>query len=350
MTEYEIDFLSIEKTGEAGSKSGDAIAMRFLDPLGIPRVVVIDGGYKDAGERLVEHIPTYYGTTHVDLVISTHPDADHINGLATVMEKLTVGELLIHRPHDHAADVSEYSNIEVIDAVIALAEDNDVPVVEPFTGLTRFNGAIRILGPAVGYYEDLLAEYFSTPEDKSLSASAGMFRHGGVLAKAVDLLDRALSYLPLETLSEDGYTGPRNQSSVITLLTVGSERMLFTGDAGIEALERACEEYEAVVGPFMYSPLGFIQAPHHGSHRNVSPTLLNRILGKPGDTFGTSTAFISSAKADPKHPSPKVTNAFKRRDVGVFATEGKGLLHADAVTRPGWVAAPQVPPLEEDVD
>ena len=100
---YEVDFLSIESSGELGSKSGDAITVRFTEnTTGTVRVLVIDGGYKHTGERLVEHVQARYGTNHVDLVISTHPDMDHVNGLTSVLTDLSVGELLIHIPHDHA--------------------------------------------------------------------------------------------------------------------------------------------------------------------------------------------------------------------------------------------------------
>lgn len=351
--DFEVDFLPIEKTGSAGSRSGDAITMRFTDPTGVNRVVVIDGGYKETGERLVQHIGDYYDTGYVDLVISTHPDADHLNGLATVLSEMSVGELLIHRPHDHHKDWADYSNIEVVDAVIAVAEENGVTVTEPFTGLSRFAGAVRILGPTQDYYESLLAEHFAKKvEEKSmLVASAARVRESSIFSKAVDLLDRVLTYLPIETLSEGGETGERNSSSAITLVTVGTERMLFTGDAGIESMEFACTEYERIVGEFSTVPLRFFQAPHHGSHRNLAPSLLDRMFGKAGDTFGTSTAFVSSAKADPKHPSPKVTNALQRRDLSVFATEGQTLAHlADALSRPGWGPAIQIPPLDEDDD
>jgi hypothetical protein len=185
---YEIDFLPIEKTGSAGSKSGDAIPIRFTDPSGIERVVVIDGGYKDTGERLVDHVCDMFGTNHVDLVISTHPDGDHIRGLATVLDELDVDELLIHRPHLHASDVSDYSNIEVIDALIGLAEDTGVTVTEPFTGLERFGGAIRILGPTEAYYSELLAEDLAKQTSESASLTAALtkrlaesaFAHGVV--------------------------------------------------------------------------------------------------------------------------------------------------------------------------
>ncbi len=87
------------------------------------------------------------------------------------------------------------------------------------------------------------------------------------------------SWLLVETLTDDGETGPRNNSSVITLLHVGGERMLFTGDAGIPALTAAASYYETIFGSFPAAPLTFFQTPHHGSRRNVGPTLLNRLLG-----------------------------------------------------------------------
>lgn len=345
---YEVDFHPIEKTGEAGSKSGDAISVQFTDAAGLKRVIVIDGGYKHTGEAVVEHVEKHYGTTTVDLVISTHPDMDHINGLATVLDQMTVGELIIHRPHDHAPDVSEYSQIEVIDALIGLAEDRNVTVTEPFAGLTRFGGAVRVLGPTIDFYEDLLAQDLSKSieEKAALSASGGLWQ-GAVFAKAADLLDRVISALPIETLGEGGVTSPRNNTSVVTLLTLDGRQLMLTGDAGIDALNLACDEYENRVGDLSLYPLTFFQAPHHGSRRNLAPSVLNRILGKPGANFGTPTSFISSAKADPKHPSPKVTNALKRRGARVFATEGNQLMHHYGSTR-GWGPATEVPPLVED--
>jgi hypothetical protein len=71
---YEIDFLPV---GD-GSKSGDAIALRYGNlASGDPNqqmVIVIDGGYTDDGEALVELIKTHYNTDYVDVVVSTHPD------------------------------------------------------------------------------------------------------------------------------------------------------------------------------------------------------------------------------------------------------------------------------------
>lgn len=352
---YEVDFHPIEKTGEEGSKSGDAISMRFDDAEGIQRIVVIDGGFKHSGDRLIEHIDTYYNTQHVDIIISTHPDQDHINGLATVLDELTVGELLIHRPHDHTSrSIEGFGNISVVDALIGLAEDKGVTVTEPFTGLTRFGGQLRILGPTADYYGTLVEQHL----DEVASGAAAQrieqaSRSATLAAKAADLLERALSWLPVETLQEGGETSPRNNMSVVTLITsTAGQRLLFTGDAGIEALDAAIDEYEGIGLPVPDPSLTFFQAPHHGSKRNLAPSLLNRIFGGASGDGVTRTSFISSAKTDKKHPSPKVTNALIRRGLNPAATEGRTLGHFsdDAPARPGWVTITPIGPLDEDDD
>ena len=95
---FEVDFLAV---GD-GERSGDAIAMRFTQPSdGRPVVVIIDAGFQDDGEAIVSHVVNYYDTDYVDLVVSTHPDRDHIVGLPTVLRELRVGALSVHRPGQH---------------------------------------------------------------------------------------------------------------------------------------------------------------------------------------------------------------------------------------------------------
>src|SRR5690554_6609825 len=101
---YEIDFLPV-----GDDKGGDAIAVRFGDLMG-PRtsqfVVVIDGGYRETGSDLANHIRTFYGTDTVDLVISTHPDCDHVGGLHVLLEQMKVGALWMHQPWNHTDDIA----------------------------------------------------------------------------------------------------------------------------------------------------------------------------------------------------------------------------------------------------
>lgn len=346
---HQVDFLPVESENGAGSKSGDAITMQLELTTGQSVVIVIDGGFSDTGEALAEHIQTYYDTDRVDLMISTHPDADHINGLATVMEQLHVSELLIHQPRLHVGNVADFSNIEAVDNLLTLARSQGVSIYEPFAGTTRFGGQLRILGPTEWYYKDLVQEHL---DEARADHPASVRRVSqGALAKGANLLDRVLSWLPVETLTDDGETSPRNNTSVITLIEADNRHLMFTGDAGIPALEYAAEEYENSIGSFDSFPLDFLQAPHHGSKRNLGPSVLNRVLGTPTSPRGSLTSFISSAKASTKHPSPKVINALARRGAQVNATEGQAICQSHgAPPRPTWGPLTPLPPLQEDAD
>ena len=85
--------------------------------------------------------------------------------------------------------------------------------------------------------------------------------------------------------------------------------------------------------------LDFIQVPHHGSKRNVGPSILDRLVGpKCNSDEHLSTAFVSAAtNGEPKHPAKQVTNAFRRRGSYVFATQGQQICHSHgAPSRIGW--------------
>ena len=103
---YEVDFIGVGKE----SKSGDAIALRWDNLDGArtdQRVVLIDGGFKESGQEVVDHVKTHYRTDAVDLVVSTHPDQDHVNGLHVVLDELRVRQLWIHKPWEHNQGLTE---------------------------------------------------------------------------------------------------------------------------------------------------------------------------------------------------------------------------------------------------
>lgn len=345
---YEVDFLPVESPGTSSSKCGDAITIRFThEQEGRQVVIVIDGGYSSTGTEVVEHINKYYDTNTIDLVISTHPDADHINGLQTVLENSNVETLMVHRPRMHVSSVQDFSNIEAVDDLLAVARAHRVDVIEPFEGVSAFADKVTILGPSLEYYVSLVEEHLE--EERTGKAATRRQPSSKSFTFARKALDTFLTLMPFETLTNDGETGPRNNSSVITLLQIDGVRMLFTGDAGIPALERAANYYElSRIGPFTHSPLHFIQLPHHGSKRNVGPDILDRLLAPQGK-YQKVPAIISSAQSCEDHPSPKVINAASRRGCLVVATEGHAICHSDgSIPRPDWVPVEPIGPLSED--
>jgi beta-lactamase superfamily II metal-dependent hydrolase len=347
---HEVDFLPV---GE-GERSGDAIAVRFQYPNPDNNnniVVVIDGGYQKDGLALANAIVEHYGTNRIDLVVSTHADADHINGLIRLVELaiagvVEIGELMLHQPWNYAYDYTAVKfrpgapdsftkSLDAAETLCNLAEQAGIPVVEPFTGDTRFDGILTVVGPDPDYYLSLVPQF--GVQTQSASGLAG-----ALSAMADAVATRTLERLDIETLTDDGEVSAKNNSSVILELRLNGQRLLFTGDAGQDALHRAVDSLSV---PLDSDPLSFIQIPHHGSRRNVGPTILNRLLGEPNTRPANSvTAFVSASKDAPKHPARRVTNAFLRRGCKVCSTEGQQIRHRyNAPDRIGWEPLTPIP-------
>lgn len=333
---FEVDFMGVGQ----GERSADAIALRFGD-LSSPQsqtVMVIDGGTQESGEQLVEHIQRYYGTKRVDFAVLTHPDADHASGLSVVLEKMEIGTLLMHRPWEHAAEIrSMFVNNTIaigrledkLQRALQNAKDLEViatrrriQIVEPFAGIKTSDGSIQVLGPTERYYQSLICDFRNTPAAKE-----------SLIAKAFRAVEEGVSWvketLHFETLTDEGVTSAENNSSAIVLITDGADRLLFTGDAGIPALSAALDYAQASGNRI--DGLRCFQVPHHGSRRNLGPTVLNRLTGM-------KAAYISCCKdGAPKHPSQRVINALIRRGANVYSTCGTThCAREGAQGRQGW--------------
>ncbi len=349
---YEIDFLAV---GD-GERSGDAIAVRYGSP-GAYRVMVVDGGNKESGEKLVEHIQTCYQSNRVDYLVNTHPDSDHASGLEVVLEQLEVGEAWVHQPWNYPEKIIHWlkDGRITIDSlrdrlqdalyhayrVEELAKEKGVPVFEPFQGSQI--GDFHVLSPSRDWYLDILAHFDKTPAAKVAPPASGL------IAKAASLADKVRTWLDerwdFETLKNDEETSYDNESSVVLYAYLANHGILLTGDAGVQALTRAADHLESF-NIDIPAKLQFIQVPHHGSRHNVSPSVLNRLLGpKVSQTAGTTkTAFVSAGAKSDTHPRRVVTNAFKRRGVDVVAAKGRSVCYPHNMgPRNGWIPVEGIP-------
>lgn len=339
---FEIDFMAV---GD-GARSGDAIAMRFTRPdNGQLAHVIIDAGFKSSGEALVSHFVSLYGVEHVDLVILTHPDGDHIGGMGVVLEELQVGVLVAHDLASHGGASLPAANATT--DLIALAKREGTAVAEPFEGVEAFGGALLVAGPSESYYNSLVAEELVAEQSKSRPTAHKSF----LRETAQRLLAGAVARFPLELEFDDaGGTGPRNNTSAIVDLRFAAARLLFTGDAGVPGLERALDYLDSRGRTDIYPH--FVQIPHHGSRHNGSRAQIERMVGPRGEQRG-GHAYVSiseDAAADPRYPSPRIANAFGRRGYIVAATAGKSLFYiGEGSTRTGAPLAP-LPPLDESID
>ena len=343
---YEVDFIQVGQE----SKSGDAIALRWGDDLynnGEQFVAVIDGGYKNSGEDsvrnsgedLAELIKKYYHAKAIDLVVSTHPDADHIGGLSYILDEFDVKKLWIHKPWEHNNDIAK-DDYKAAWELCEQARAKNIDVEEPFfdklspVECRHSNGVLRVVGPSKKYYKSLLPNFGKTlgtakSEESALGMVQGLAQEA--IAWAKDLWDK-------DSIDDEGETSARNNSSTIIEFMYNDRKILFTADAGIPAFDSASDNVKNT------GELRMIQIPHHGSRRNVGPRALNNMVGDiVGKNVSKNIIAIASCakKPDRKHPSQRVLNAFIRRGCECHKlSKSEGHRHAyDAPDRQGYTEA-----------
>ncbi|RUT47982.1 MBL fold metallo-hydrolase [Paenibacillus anaericanus] len=69
---------------------GQGASQLLISPTG--QTMLIDAGNNDREEQMVEYLEQY-GVDRLDIVIGTHPDADHIGGLDAVINTVDVGKI-----------------------------------------------------------------------------------------------------------------------------------------------------------------------------------------------------------------------------------------------------------------
>jgi Metallo-beta-lactamase superfamily len=337
--DFEIEFFPV---GDS-TKAGDAIVARYGQN-GQYAVSVIDGGTEDSGLAIVEHIRSVYGPeTVIDHVICTHPDADHASGLRKILEVVPVRNLWLHGVWHHAGEMLPYfedkrwttdgletairKEYPIIKDLLDLAADRNIPVYEPFAG--QQIGPLTVLSPTGWVYARLVPQFRKTPapDVDQLKAQNMWIGEPRVPSLLGAILEKAVSWIPefweYELLREGAITAAENETSTVLFGRFGATSVLLTADAGVHALWWATNF--AQQNGIDFSTLRLVQVPHHGSRGNVTPSVLDGLLGPrlPRGSAETRYAIVSCPKDDENHPRKMVMNAFLRRGAGVRKTQGQ---------------------------
>ncbi|MEG1782060.1 MAG: MBL fold metallo-hydrolase [Oscillospiraceae bacterium] len=173
-------------------------------------VMVIDAGEEEDGEELIEFL-SQQGLSHIDTLIITHFDRDHVGGGDSVVEELLIGQVIIP---DYEGVNPEYS-----DFMDSLQEKNITPVAltEPME--------------------------FTFGESKVT-------------------VEPPLSY---DLSNEKGEND--NNFSLITTVVHGENRLIFTGDAEKQRIREWLSQGTA-------APCKFLKMPHHGVYNSALKDLL----------------------------------------------------------------------------
>lgn len=286
---YQIRFFTVGKE----SKGGDAILIEIFDDNDKPHIVIIDGGYSEDGQRIVDYLVGKYGKEDkitVDVVFNTHPDLDHISGLKTILESdlLNVEYLIFNRPWRDASLKKEWftdgritqdslvnrirESFSMADDLESIAKKKGIKIYSGKAGFTVWKSTIQVLGPSDKLYQKKLLISDKTP-DCFLSQYNKPYKH--IILPEEDYNPRngeAIEWI------DDEQTSDINQTSMIIALVLGDLKVLFTGDAGKEAINEALDLWETA--GHKATDFTIVQLPHHGSRKNIDPAIIKRLNAK----------------------------------------------------------------------
>lgn len=342
---FEIDLLPVGSE----KKSGDCIAMRYGDLVKgkeSQTVIVVDGGYSGTWkDTLKPFLRKYYnceinGKLHIDLVVLSHPDLDHVSGLVEMAkdDDVEIGMIMMHRPWEEITpswfkDGRITKNSlkdrlgDAFEKAKELADETlDISQTKLEVGTYTFNKAsITILGPTSDFYKTCIANCEKTPPQGKLVKNLSQTQ-GGKGAIAFE------PYVKGKIKWDDSEsTSPINESSLIILFEYEGTKVLFTGDAGKEGLSKAIKY--AHDNNIKLNDCSIIKMPHHGSRKNINPSIMKKFAG-------SEKLYYSCASDDlGHHPSKRLINLMKEKGFKQYSTSGKYLHWGKDAPNRGWNAA-----------
>ncbi|WP_254574277.1 ComEC/Rec2 family competence protein [Stenotrophomonas acidaminiphila] len=280
------------------ASEGDALWVTFKDACECPFNILIDGGRLATGRLLVNRIKsTLVLPFRLDLLVVTHVDRDHIEGVIELLEQCDESQLVIggiwfngyaHLP----ASSMESCQLQEQGAAMGnrletLIRQRRIQWNQEFNG-----GAVawkESLFPSVMLTSTLRATVLGpTPDDLralrpkwEIECERAGLMPGGPKAPDLVLAEQAGARLiDFDLLCNTPFIDDdalANASSIIVLLEDlerAGRNVLFAGDATAQTLQRALA---ALRGQRADLRIDAFKVPHHGSERNVSLDLLKAV-------------------------------------------------------------------------
>lgn len=88
------------------------------------KTMLVDGGVKGAGQKVVSYLKEL-GVNKLDIVVATHPDADHIGGLIPVLNSIDIGQFY---------DSGKVHTSQTFEEMLTLIDTKNIPYNVPKTG------------------------------------------------------------------------------------------------------------------------------------------------------------------------------------------------------------------------
>ncbi|WP_456275300.1 MBL fold metallo-hydrolase [Bacillus sp. AK128] len=211
--------------------------------------MLVDGGPKESGETVVSYLKKH-NITELDLVVSTHPDADHIGGLIEVLQLVKVKQILDTGKFHTTDTYREYLQIirtkqipiklARIDKSIELDDKVEINVLNSYNAVQENNEASVVMKLSLGEIDYLLSADAEENSEKEMIANYQLdaeiikvAHHGSVTSTTEEFLDRVSPDVAILSFGEENpYGHPHNE--VVERLKENGIEMYAT--AGYESL------------------------------------------------------------------------------------------------------------------
>lgn len=282
---------------------GDCILIEYGPP-DAPRRILVDGGparsYPALSARLARIPPE---ARRVDLLVITHVDADHIEGVVRLLNDaglaVEIGEVWFngyqHLPPDDLLGPAQGELVSALLRARGLAwnasfgggpvrrePDGPLPRRELPGGL-----ALTVLAPADADLRALRKVW--ERECRRAGITPGSTGAPPPIPRRLTPLDTYLGDLDVAALAAlpqtETDTSPANASSIVLLAEYGGHRVLLAGDSAPGTLAAGIERLLAERGRDVLA-LDVFKLPHHGSRYNVTREVLDLVRAR---IFAVST-------------------------------------------------------------
>ncbi|MEY9978848.1 MBL fold metallo-hydrolase [Lysinibacillus sp. RC79] len=263
------------------------------------KTMLVDGGVKGAGQKVVSYLKEL-GVNKLDIVVATHPDADHIGGLIPVLNSVDIGQFYdsgkVHTSQTFEEmltliDTKNISyNVPKTGDRIAFDDDINVKVLNANENATDNNDASIVLKLAYGNVSFLLTADAGIALEKEMmqdDVKATILKaghHGSNTSSSAEFIQKVHPEVTILSYGEGNKYGHPHAEVVERLQAIGSE-IYSTAEAGTIIVSTDGVNYEVNSKewspPSVSTPQTSASAPAttSASIEIVSKDLIEEIVG-----------------------------------------------------------------------
>ncbi len=271
------------------AEEGDCFILHLVDGDGIPRNILIDGGesetYEDGGLNDYIQSEIYDKEQIIDLLIITHTDNDHINGIIEFFEDNSMEKKIGKVWYNYSDKNPKFVNTKVTSK---MSIKTGLPIRDYLAERNLWEGKEYFFNPKdpdlykkeifpnvritlISPDKDALNTFLTKSEEyTSIHKMANKFPYK-ILKQNKTFEEYSLIEISPEARME-------NKSSMAFILEVENQTLLFLGDANITIINNSLD----VLGYNESNKLdcGLIKLSHHGSIGNINNQFFEYVNGK----------------------------------------------------------------------